>query len=110
MEKSLSRPAARRRSRARGAVFGCAGLVLNLLSLVLLLATLVFAVGVAAVYRYPSLAGLLPPTGAWLIPTQPRLVAVLPSLTPVPTRTPLGTPADAFPTLPPEWTPTDTPT
>jgi hypothetical protein len=84
--------------------------VLNLLSLVLLLASLVFAGGVAAVYQYPSLAGLLPPTGAWLIPTQPKLVAVLPSLTPAPTRTPLGTPADAFPTLPPEWTPTDTPT
>jgi hypothetical protein len=94
----------------RGLVSGCVGLVFNLLSAVLVLGSLVTAAGVAALYQAPSLAGLLPPTGAWLIPTQPVLVAALPTITPEPSATPRGTPDEAFPTLPPEWTPTDTPT
>lgn len=116
MEETLSRPAARPRSRARhrlgGLLSGCVGAIFKLLSVLLVLATLAFAGAVAAVFQFPNLAGMLPPTGAWLVPTQPMLVALLPTLTPEPTATPEGTPAEseAFPTLPPEWTPTDTPT
>ena len=115
MEETLTRrPAARprARSRVRGLVSGCVGLVFNLLSLVLVLASVAIGVGVTALFQYPDLAGLLPPTGAWLMPTQPALVAALPTATPEPTRTPRGTPAEAevFPTLPPEWTATFTPT
>lgn len=109
MKTKPPRPA-RRRSRLGGLVSGCLGLVLNLFSAVLVLASLAMAAGVAALYQAPGLAGLLPPTGAWLIPTQPVLVAALPTVTPEPQRTPVGTPGDTFPTLPPEWTPTDTPT
>jgi hypothetical protein len=111
MENTLARSAPRRRPRVRSLLSGCVGAFFKLLSAVLVLASCVSAGAVAALFQFPSLASLLPPPGAWVVPTQPELIARLNSPTPVPTLT-VGTPGDgdAFPTLPPEWTATHTPT
>ncbi len=108
MEDTDIRSAARPRSRSPFS--GCLGALFNVLSVILLLLTCASAGGVAALFQNPNLVAMLPPPGAWVIPTLPVLVPGLGTSVANATR-PAGTPGDdAFPTLPPEWTPTDTPT
>ena len=105
MEDTVLRPA----RRARG-LSGCAGALLNVLSVIIVLLSFASAGTFAALFQYPSLVALIPPPGAWLVPTMPALVAALPTLAPTLTADPNATPDPAFPTLPPEWTATHTPT
>ncbi len=105
MEDTVLRSAPRSRSR----VSGCVGALFNVLSAILVLLSCASAGAFAALFQFPSLVALIPPPGAWVIPTQPVLVAGIPTLAPVVTPGE-GTPGEAFPTLPPEWTATHTPT
>lgn len=109
-QPAQQRPRPRSRSSGGSPFAGCLGALFNVLSVVLLLLTCASAGGAAALYQYPGLVAMLPPPGAWVIPTQPLLLPGLATSIANATR-PAGTPVDGdFPTLPPEWTPTDTPT
>src|SRR5690349_4605268 len=105
MEDTVLRSAPRRRGLA-----GCVGALMNVLSVLIVLLSCVSAGTFAALFQYPSLVAMIPPPGAWVVPTMPVLVAAIPTLTPVLTPDPQATEDAAFPTLPPEWTATHTPT
>jgi hypothetical protein len=106
MEDTILRSAPRPRRRV---LSGCVGALFNVLSVLLVLLTFASAGVAAALFQYPNLVALIPPPGAWVIPTQPVLLAGIPTLAPPGTEA-AGTPDEAFPTLPPEWTATHTPT
>ena len=106
MEDTVLRSAPRRRGR----LAGCVGALINVLSVLVMLLSCASGGTFAALYQYPSLVALIPPPGAWVVPTMPVLVAAIPTLTPVVTPDPQATEDAAFPTLPPEWTATHTPT
>ncbi len=103
MEETVVRRAAPRRGRLARRAWGCVTQVLNLLSLLLTFLTCLSALIFVLLFRDPSLLALIPGGGTYVAATQPKLVARY--------QTPTPRPGDVvFPTLPPEWTPSDTPT
>jgi hypothetical protein len=108
MAKSAARQTGPRQRRRGG---GLIAAFFNLLTLALLLLTVLSAVVIGAVYVYPPVLGWVPGGSQLLAPTVPAtaIVLVLPGTTPPPD--PVGSTGLAvFPTLPPEWTATQTPT
>lgn len=103
MEETAVRPAAPRRAARARRAWGCVSQLFNLLSLLLLFLTCASAMIVWALFRNPALLSNFPGGATWVAATQPQLVARFETPTPDPNRV-------NFPTLPPEWTPTDTPT
>ena len=91
--------------RAPGRASGCMGALFNLLTLLFLLLTCASGVGVAALFQDPSPLQFIRGGSAYLPATDLPIEEVL--LTP--TR-PAGTASAGFPTLPPAWTATNTPT
>lgn len=97
--------------RNRSRLSGCFGALINVLSVLIVLLSCASVAAFAALFQYPSLVALIPPPGAWVVPTMPVLVAGIPTLPPpAATADPEATNDAAFPTLPPEWTATHTPT
>jgi len=110
MEETAIRPARPRRARRRGA--GCLGAVLNLASIGLLLLTGLAVLLVALLFIYPDVLRFVPGGSAWMplgdVPLPPTAVAlVLPTQ---PGAASSDTSPVGFPTLPPEWTATETAT
>jgi hypothetical protein len=100
--------APRRRGRIGGCLAATVNLVLNVLTGALVLLTLLSVLAITAIFLSPGLLALVP-GGSQLIATNLPVPATavalaLPSATPLP-----GTQVE-FPTLPPEWTATSTPT
>jgi hypothetical protein len=103
--KATKTPRARRSARTPGRASGCLGALFNLLTLLFLVLTCLSAGLVAALFQDPSPLRFVPGGSVYLPATDLPIAQVL--LTPTP---PPGTPGQIFPTLPPVWTPTDTPT
>ncbi len=101
-----------RPARRTGA--GCLGTVFNLLTVILVVLTCVVGAGVAVLFQFPDVLRFIPGGSAYIPPTAPAVAQVLPLATLAviaPGASPTLSPDDAvFPTLPPEWTPVDTPT
>ncbi|MCC6190746.1 MAG: hypothetical protein IT318_17085 [Anaerolineales bacterium] len=104
-ETAASQRAPRRRAR-RGA--GCVAALLNVLTTGLLLLTCLSAAIVASLYAYPNLLAFVPGGSQLMAATVPAVAQALARpTTPAPTA---ALSQVAFPTLPPEWTATQTPT
>ena len=80
------------------------GGILNLLTLVFVVATCLSGGLVGVLFLYPDVLRFVPGGSVYIPPTDPAIAQVL--LTP----TPPGTAGAGFPTLPPVWTATETPT
>lgn len=113
-----AKPAKARPTRAprakRRAGIGCLGQVLNLLSTLLFLGTALVLAVVVLLFNFPGVLRFVPGGSAYMPPTAPAVAQViqLPSLltaTPGPSPT-LDPDSAEYPTLPPEWTATHTPT
>jgi hypothetical protein len=91
--------------RTPGRASGCLGAILNLLTLVFVLGTCLSATAAAVLFQYPGVLRFVRGGSAYLPPTDPAIAQVL--VTPMPLA---GTAGPRFPTLPPVWTATDTPT
>jgi hypothetical protein len=98
-------PKAPKPKRAPGQASGCLGAIFNLLTLLFVLLTCLSASAVVALFQTPSPLSFVLGGSSYIPATDPALAQVL--YTPT---SPGGTPGVSFPTLPPVWTPTDTPT
>ena len=88
-----------------GRAGGCLSAVFNLLTLLFVLLTCLSAALVLAFFQTPSPLSYVRGGSAFLPATDPAIAQVLSTLPP-----PAGTLGAGFPTLPPVWTPIDTPT
>ncbi|MCC7362093.1 MAG: hypothetical protein IT317_21595 [Anaerolineales bacterium] len=104
-------PRAPRAARRSG---GCLGRVLNLLATLLFLGTLLVLALVVLLFNFPGVLRFVPGGSAYLPPTPPAVAEVIPvgpRLSPTPGPSPTLDPNSLeYPTLPPEWTATHTPT
>src|SRR5579859_1475171 len=91
--------------RRGGRLGGCFAALLNLLALLLLVLTVAVAALVVLLFRSPGVLAYVPGGSAYMVPTDPAMAEIL--ITPAAT-TAAGGPG--LPTLPPVWTPADTPT
>ena len=91
--------------RRGGRLGGCFAALLNLLALLLLVLTVAVAALVLLLFRSPGVLTYVPGGSAYMVPTEPAVAEIL--ITPAAT-TAAGGPG--LPTLPPVWTPADTPT
>lgn len=112
MDATARGTSAPRRARRQGA--GCLGTIFNLLTVLLLLLTCGVGAGVAVLFQYPNVLAFVPGGSAYMPATAPAVAQVialpnLASATPGPSPT-LDPESAVFPTLPPEWTATHTPT
>ncbi len=112
MDATARRSTTPRPARRTGA--GCLGTLFNLLTVLLVALTCVVGAGVAVLFQFPAVLRYVPGGSAYLPSTAPAVAQViqLPTLavaTPGPSPT-LNPDELVFPTLPPEWTPVDTPT
>ncbi len=84
-------------------VAGVGAAIFNFLAALFLLLSLLSALAVAAVFN--GVLAYIPGGSAYMPPTEPAIALLL-----SPPTSPAGTPGIQFPTLPPVWTPTITPT
>jgi hypothetical protein len=103
--KAPKGPKTPKAKRAAGQPNGCLGALFNLLTVVFVLLTCLSAGLVVALFQHPSPLSFVPGGSAFIPVTDPAIAQVLSTITP-----PAGTPGVVFPTLPPAWTATDTPT
>ena len=98
-----ARPAPRRQGS------GCLAGIINLLTVLLVLLSCLSGTVLAVLFSYPRLLAFVPGGSAFMPDSVPAVstVALLPTLAPISTDS-AGQPV--YPTLPPVWTPTDTPT
>ena len=109
MEHTAILPTAAPRAKRAG-LSGCLGALFNLLALFFVVLTLLAGLLIAAVFSNPQLLAVVP-GGSQLLPVALPGLAQLPD-TPTPDAASgeVGTSSLVYPTLPPEWTATDTPT
>ena len=112
MDATARGSTAPRQARRTGA--GCLGPLFNLLTVLLVALTCVVGAGVAVLFQFPAVLRFVPGGSAYIPSTAPAVAQVIQLLTPAavtPGPSPTLNPDEAvFPTLPPEWTPVDTPT
>jgi hypothetical protein len=104
-KKAKRRASDKTGSRRGGRLGGCFAALLNLLALLLLVLTVAVAALVVLLFRSPGVLAYVPGGSAYMVPTDPAVAEIL--FTPAATTAASG---PGFPTLPPVWTPADTPT
>jgi hypothetical protein len=106
--KNPRRRAGDKVGKPRGRAAGCLGAVLNLLALAFVLLSGLAAALVALLFVFSGVLAFVPGGSAYMPATEPAIPAIALVLS-SPTG-PAGTPDVRFPTLPPVWTPSNTPT
>ena len=103
--RQQSKPKAARQPGAPGRGAGCLAALLNVLAVLFVLASCLAGALVGLLFQYPGVLRFVPGGSAYMPATELAIVQALSSPTPG-----SRVSSAAFPTLPPVWTPTNTPT